>query len=73
MFITVRRIIGRRTRIPCVRRVGILDFGAVIRETAHLSEHIIFMSDNARLLDVLRFGKEGRFLHYMVVKSAAVR
>jgi hypothetical protein len=31
------------------------------------------MSDNANLLDIERLGKEGRFLHYMVAKSAAAR
>ena len=31
------------------------------------------MSDKANLLDTERFGKEGRFLHYVVVKSAAAR
>lgn len=28
------------------------DTGAVIRETAHVSEHISFTSDNTRLLDI---------------------
>ena len=49
------------------------DIGAVICETTHVFEHIIFTSDNARLLDIERLGKEGRFLHYMVAKSAATR
>jgi len=42
----------------------------VIACFAHASEHILYMSDNAILLDISRSGKAGRFEHHIVDESA---
>ena len=43
----------------------------VIACFAHASEHILYMSDNAILLDIAERRKAGRFLHQNMDESAA--
>ena len=48
------------------------NFGAVIRRTAHVFEHIIFTPDNARLLDIRARDSVRRFLRYLLAESAVL-
>ena len=46
--------------------IRILEFRAVILETAHVSKHITFTSDKANLLDIIAKDRVGRYKCYFL-------